>query len=72
MLYGNIMFSTNTPIGLRWRASTLFIVFTVVVALFTDLVLYGLVVPVLPFMLSERIGVPEEKNQSYVSGLLAA
>ncbi|KAJ9606956.1 hypothetical protein H2200_008967 [Cladophialophora chaetospira] len=66
------MSSTKHPIGLRWRAHTLFIIATVAIGLFTDLFLYGLVVPVLPFMLKERIGLPQEKVQSYVSGLLAA
>ncbi|EXJ69047.1 uncharacterized protein A1O5_07982 [Cladophialophora psammophila CBS 110553] len=64
--------SDNPPIGLRWRANTLFIISTVAIGLFTDLFLYGLVVPVLPFMLQERINLPENKIQSYVSGLLAA
>jgi len=40
--------------------------------MFTDLFLYGLVVPVLPFMLKERVHIPHGKIQSYVSGLLAA
>ncbi|KAK5213645.1 hypothetical protein LTR47_000835 [Exophiala xenobiotica] len=40
--------------------------------MFTDLFLYGLVVPVLPFMLKERVHIPDGKIQSYVSGLLAA
>lgn len=66
------MSSNKPPIGLRWRASTLFIISTVAIGLFTDLFLYGLVVPVLPFMLQERVSLPEDKIQSYVSGLLAA
>lgn len=66
------MSSTTPPIGLRWRASTPFILSTVAIGLFTDLFLYGLVVPVLPFMLQYRINLPEDKIQSYVSGLLAA
>jgi MFS family permease len=67
------MFSADRPpIALRWRSHTLFILATVAVGLFTDLFLYGLVVPVLPFMLEDRVGAPEDKIQSYVSGLLAA
>jgi MFS family permease len=65
------MFS-NRPVGLKWRSNTLFILATVGVGLFTDLFLYGLVVPVLPFMLRTRIDLSEDKVQSYVSGLLAA
>ncbi len=67
------MFSKRAvPKGLRWRASTPFIITTVAVGMFTDLFLYGLVVPVLPFMLKERVHIPHGKIQSYVSGLLAA
>lgn len=66
------MSSKHAPIGLRWRASTIFIISTVAVGLFTDLFLYGLVVPILPFMLKERVNLPDSKIQSYVSGLLAA
>ncbi|KAI2603131.1 MFS general substrate transporter [Hypoxylon fragiforme] len=62
----------NPPWGLRWRSNTLFIIATVAIGLFTDLFLYGLVVPVLPFMLRNRLAIPEEEIQSYVSNLLAA
>ena len=60
------------PIGLQWRSSTLFIVSTVGIGLFTDLFLYGLVVPVLPFLLGDRVHLPADQVQSNVSGLLAA
>ena len=66
------MVSPNPPIGLRWRASTTFIIVTVAVGLFTDLFLYGLVVPVLPRLLRERLSLPDNKIQSYVSALLAS
>lgn len=60
------------PAGLKWRSNTFFIVATVAMGLFTDLFLYGLIVPVLPFMLQDRVGVPEEQLQSLTSALLAA
>ncbi|KAI1459647.1 MFS transporter-like protein [Annulohypoxylon moriforme] len=60
------------PLGLRWRSNTLFIIATVAIGLFTDLFLYGLVVPVFPFMLKNRLSIPESEIQSYVSNLLAA
>lgn len=60
------------PAGLKWRSNTLFIVSTVAVGLFSDLFLYGLIVPVLPFVLQDRIGVPKDQIQSHVSGMLAA
>ncbi|KAI4261024.1 MAG: hypothetical protein L6R42_003766 [Xanthoria sp. 1 TBL-2021] len=62
----------SKPLGLAWRSNTLFIVSTVGIGLFTDLFLYGLVVPILPFMLRDRVNLPEDQIQSYVSALLAA
>lgn len=63
---------SEKPAGLKWRSNTLFIVGTVAVGLFTELFLYSLVVPVLPFMLQDRVGVDKDEVQSYVSGLLTA
>ncbi|KAI9713603.1 MAG: hypothetical protein M1820_000986 [Bogoriella megaspora] len=60
------------PAGLKWRSNTVFIIITVAVGLFTDLFLYGLIVPVLPHMLRERVGLPEYQIQGHVSALLAA
>ena len=62
----------SSPPGLRWRSSTPFILLTVAIGLFTDLFLYGLVVPILPFILTSRLQVPSSRIQSHVSGLLAA
>ncbi|KAI0530015.1 major facilitator superfamily domain-containing protein [Xylaria digitata] len=62
----------DPPWALRWRSNTLFIIATVAIGMFTDLFLYGLVVPVLPFMLRSRLSIPENEIQSYVSNLLAA
>ncbi|ERF71596.1 hypothetical protein EPUS_00585 [Endocarpon pusillum Z07020] len=63
---------SSPPFGLRWRASTIFIIATVAVGIFTDLFLYGLIVPVLPFLLRDRISVPQDQVQSYSSALLAS
>ncbi|KAF2398765.1 MFS general substrate transporter [Trichodelitschia bisporula] len=60
------------PIALRWRSHPLFILSTVAIGMFTDLFLYGLVVPILPSLLCERIHLPESQGQSAVSNLLAA
>lgn len=60
------------PAGLKWRSNSLFIIITVAVGMFSDLFLYGLVVPILPYLLEDRIGVPRHQIQSHVSGLLAA
>ena len=59
------------PWGLKWRSSTLFIVSTVGIGLFTDLFLYGIVVPILPYMLTDRVHVPSDQLQTYTSALLA-
>ena len=60
------------PWGLRWRSKTSFILTTVALGLFTDLFLYGLPVPLLPYILEDRLHVPATKIQSHSSSLLAA
>ena len=63
---------SKRPYGLKWRSNTLFIVATVGIGLFTDLFLYALVVPILPSILKDKVGVPDKEIQGDVSGLLAA
>ncbi|KAK7534349.1 major facilitator superfamily domain-containing protein [Phyllosticta citribraziliensis] len=63
---------STPPLGLKWRTNSVFIVSTVAIGLFTDLFLYGLIVPILPFMLEDRVGIPQSQVQSWVSGLLTA
>jgi MFS family permease len=62
----------SMPTGLKWRSSTIFIIATVGVGIFTDLFLYSIIVPVLPFLLTDRFHVPASSIQLYVSWLLAA
>ncbi|KUJ19597.1 MFS transporter-like protein [Mollisia scopiformis] len=62
---------SKPPLDLKWRSHTLFIISTVALGLFTDLFLYGLVVPILPFILSDRLHVPHSEIQTYTSILLA-
>ena len=62
---------SKPPIGLKWRSNTLFIISTVGIGLFTDLFLYGIVVPILPFILTDRLELPHDKIQTYTSALLA-
>jgi len=64
--------SQQLPWGLKWRSSTFFIIFVVGIGIFTDLFIYSIVVPVLPFLLRDRLHVPPEKLQIYVSSLLGA
>jgi MFS family permease len=59
------------PWGMRWRSSRSFILATVGLGLFTDLILYGIGIPVLPFLLQNRLQIPNEELQLYASGLLA-
>ncbi|KAA8917763.1 hypothetical protein TRICI_000071 [Trichomonascus ciferrii] len=53
------------------RGSTTFIVFTISLAVFTDIFLYGVIVPVIPFAFTQRMGLPEDQVQSSVSKSLA-
>lgn len=52
--------------------NTIFIIATVAAGLFTDVFLYGFIMPRSPSMLRDRINIPQEKMQSYVFGMLAA
>ncbi|KAL1302671.1 hypothetical protein AAFC00_003035 [Neodothiora populina] len=62
---------TTPPAFLEVRSSRWFIVFTVAAAVFTDIFLYGIVVPVLPFALTSRAGIAPDDVQTWVSILLA-
>ncbi|KAK6599268.1 MFS amine [Botrytis cinerea] len=63
--------SSKRPWALEARSNTFFILSTVAVGMFTDLFLYGLIVPIVPFILSDRIGVEQSEIQYYTSVLLA-
>jgi len=63
--------SNHRPALLELRSSTWFITATVCTAVFTDIFLYAVIVPVFPFSLNERIGVPEEHVQRWLSILLS-
>lgn len=63
--------SAPPPYLLRIRSSKLFILTTICIAVFTDIFLYGIIVPVIPFALSARAGVAESDVQKWVSVLLA-
>ncbi|KAL2856428.1 MFS general substrate transporter [Aspergillus pseudoustus] len=58
------------PFLVEWRASKGFIIFVVCFAVFTDILLYGIIVPVTPTALSERAGVGEGDEQKWTSILL--
>lgn len=63
--------NSKQPVFLEFRSSTPFIVFTVCLAIFTDILFYGLIVPVIPFSLSAQAGVPEDQVQHWTAILLA-
>ncbi|KAM3155412.1 hypothetical protein ABEW05_004041 [Botrytis cinerea] len=54
------------------RSSKAFIIAAVSVAIFTDTFLYGVIVPVLPFALTERASIAADKVQFWTSIMLAA
>ena len=62
---------SKPPPLLRYRSSTWFILATICLAVFTDIFLYSIVVPVIPFALSVRCGVAEKDVQHWTSILLA-
>lgn len=55
----------HPPLLLRYRSSYLFILTTVSIAIFTDIFLYAVIVPVIPFALSVRVGVAEHDGECY-------
>ncbi len=63
--------NSEPPFLLKYRSSTTFILLTVCLAIFTDILFYGLVVPVMPFSLNVQAGVPEDQVQQWTAILLA-
>lgn len=59
------------PYLLKFRSNRYFIIGAVCVAIFTDIFLYGIIVPVIPYSLTSRIDVEESSVQHWVSVLLA-
>ena len=62
---------SKPPFLLSWRSSTTFILLTVCLAVFTDILLYALIVPVLPYALTTQVGIPEHEVQRWNAILLA-
>ncbi|KAJ4264798.1 hypothetical protein NW762_005041 [Fusarium torreyae] len=61
----------NPPVLLKVRSSAGLIVTTCSFAIFTDIFLYGVIVPILPFSLEDRIGISTNRVQYWVSIALA-
>jgi hypothetical protein len=78
-----MMAEGKRPRGLAWQSSKTFIICVTDFSVFSDLVLYGALVPyprifdlmwrvpAFPFALGERSGIPEDAIQRSVSQLLA-
>lgn len=56
---------------MRIRSSVGFITLTVSLAVFTDIFLYGVLIPVIPFVLTSRVGLEATKVQRWTSVSLA-
>ncbi|EOA91318.1 uncharacterized protein SETTUDRAFT_152445 [Exserohilum turcica Et28A] len=62
---------SDPPFMLQYRSSDAFIIGTVSLAVFTDMFLYGVIVPVIPFAIGSRSHVEETRVQYWVSVLVA-
>lgn len=63
--------NSRPPRFLAFRSSNTFILSAVCIAIFTDIFLYGIIVPVIPFALTSRVGVDESSVQTWNAILLA-
>ncbi|KAI1615883.1 MFS transporter [Exophiala viscosa] len=61
----------SKPMLLEYRSSKTFIIFAMCWCVFTDVFLYGIIVPVIPFALQNRVHVAHADTQHWVSVLLA-
>ncbi|KAF2401603.1 putative MFS amine transporter [Trichodelitschia bisporula] len=59
------------PWALKHRSSKWFILTTIVCAIFTDIFLYAVIVPVIPFALTSRADIEEHDIQKWVTVLVA-
>ncbi|VUC21429.1 unnamed protein product [Clonostachys rosea] len=70
-LLASVFQNEKRPVFLEIRSSAGLIVTTASFATFTDVFLYAVIVPVLPFSLSSRAGVAEDQVQYWISISLA-
>ncbi|KAK4555805.1 hypothetical protein LTR86_007025 [Recurvomyces mirabilis] len=62
---------SRPPTLLKVRSSATFIIITVSTSIFTDIFVYGIVVPVLPFALTSRSSIRPDQIQTWISIFLA-
>ncbi|RDW79270.1 MFS transporter [Aspergillus mulundensis] len=60
------------PWMVELRSSKAFVTWVVAIAVFTDVFIYGMIIPILPEVLKTRASIPEEELQKWMSILLAA
>ncbi|KAK8181296.1 major facilitator superfamily domain-containing protein [Phyllosticta citribraziliensis] len=63
--------SERPPWLLRYRSSSAFVCGSVAIAVFTDIFLYAVIVPVMPFALTARVGISPDSIQHWNSILIA-
>ncbi|KAK5121300.1 hypothetical protein LTR85_005466 [Meristemomyces frigidus] len=63
--------ASHPPLFLKTRSSKTFIIVTVATAIFTDIFVYGIIVPVLPFALTSRSGINPDSIQTWIAIFLA-
>ncbi|KAG9764462.1 MFS general substrate transporter, partial [Aureobasidium melanogenum] len=61
----------GSPVCVQFRSSLTFITLTASFAVFTDIFLYGIIIPVLPFALTSRVGLEAKEVQTWLSVMLA-
>ncbi|KAF7588597.1 hypothetical protein BBP40_005482 [Aspergillus hancockii] len=76
-MYQNDIQEWKTPIPSRpWklesRSSRKFVISVVSMAVFTDIFIYGMIIPILPVVLQTRVVVPDDQLQQWMSIMLAA
>lgn len=54
-----------------WRSSKTFLILVVAVGQFSDLFIYGMLIPVLPFLLRSRVGGTPEMQQTQLAIMLS-
>ncbi|KAJ5726786.1 MFS general substrate transporter [Penicillium malachiteum] len=59
------------PWGYRWRSSSAFVIFTCILALFTETFLYSFIVPIVSYMIEIRLHLAPSQTQIYTAALLA-
>ena len=63
---------SSKPFLLGFRSSKFFVYIVINLAVFTDAYLYGLIIPILPFALIEKVHLRDDEVQRWIGLLLAA